>query len=203
MAMRSGAEEVDMVSLESRAQMPAWKGEVDEAEHEGIVVDNGWGPKEIVGEDGIVTGLKVRRCLSVFDENGRFNPAFSDEEKIIPCDSVILAIGQQADLSYISSEDGVQVTPRGILKIDEDLKTTAPGVFAGRRRSVWAARSGRSCCQRPSLGAFHSPLSQRQDREDCAQPFPHSARLEDAGWLSVYSAAEDAGAACKSPHRDC
>ena len=78
MAMRSGAEQVNMVSLESREQMPAWKGEVEEAEHEGIVVDNGWGPKEIVGENGIVTGLKVRRCLTVFDENGRFNPAFSD-----------------------------------------------------------------------------------------------------------------------------
>jgi NAD-dependent dihydropyrimidine dehydrogenase PreA subunit len=131
LAMRSGAQEVDMVSLESRAQMPAWKGEVDEAEQEGIVVDNGWGPKEIVGENGVVTGLKVRRCLTVFDENGRFNPAFSDEEKIIPCDSVILAIGQQADLSFLSGEEGVQVTPRGILKIDDDLATTAPGVFAG------------------------------------------------------------------------
>jgi NADPH-dependent glutamate synthase beta subunit-like oxidoreductase len=131
MAMRSGAEKVDMVSLESRVQMPAWKGEVDEAEHEGIVVDNGWGPKEIVGEDGLVAGLRVRRCLTVFDENGRFNPAFSDEEKVIPCDSVILAIGQQADLSYLNNEDGVQVTPRGILKIDDDLSTTAPGVFAG------------------------------------------------------------------------
>jgi len=131
MALRSGAQEVDMVSLESRAQMPAWKGEVDEAEHEGIVVDNGWGPKEIVGENGVVTGLKVRRCLTVFDENGRFNPAFSDEEKIIPCDSVILAIGQQADLSFLSGDEGVQVTPRGILKIDENLMTTAPGVFAG------------------------------------------------------------------------
>ena len=131
MAMRSGAEKVDMVSLESRVQMPAWKGEVQEAEHEGIDVDNGWGPKEIMGRDGAATGLKVRRCVSVFDENGRFNPAFSDEEKVIPCDSVILAIGQQADLSYLNNEDGVQVTPRGILKIDDDLSTTAPGVFAG------------------------------------------------------------------------
>ena len=131
LAMRAGAEQVNMVSLESRKQMPAWKIEVDEAEHEGIVLDNGWGPKEIVGENGIVTGLKVRRCLSVFDENGRFNPAFSEEEKIIPCDSVILAIGQQADLSYLDKEDGVQVTPRGILQIDGDLNTTAPGVFAG------------------------------------------------------------------------
>jgi len=131
LAIRSGAETVHMVSLESRAQMPAWKGEVEEAEHEGIDVDNGWGPKEIVGENGIATGLRIRRCLTVFDEKGRFNPAFSDEERIIPCDSVILAIGQQADLSYINSEDGVQVTPRGILKIDDEMRTTAPGVFAG------------------------------------------------------------------------
>ena len=131
MAMRAGAEQIDLVSLESRAQMPAWKGEVEEAEQEGIVVDNGWGPKEIVGEDGKVTGLRVRRCVSVFDENGRFNPAFSDEEKIIPCESVILAIGQQADLSFLNGQEGVQVTPRGILKIDQDLATTAPGVFAG------------------------------------------------------------------------
>lgn len=131
LAMRAGAEKVDMVSLESRAQMPAWKGEVEEAEHEGIEVGNGWGPREIVGENGIVTGLRVRRCISVFDENGRFNPAFSDEEKVIPCDSVILAIGQQADLSYLAKDDGVQVTPRGILKIDDNLMTSAPGVFAG------------------------------------------------------------------------
>jgi NADPH-dependent glutamate synthase beta subunit-like oxidoreductase len=131
MARRSGAEQVALVSLESRAQMPAWKGEVEEAEHEGIAVDNSWGPKEIVGENGVVTGLKVRRCVSVFDENGRFNPAFSDEEKIIPCESMILAIGQQADLSYIGSGDGIQISPRGILKINEDLSTTAPGVFAG------------------------------------------------------------------------
>jgi NAD-dependent dihydropyrimidine dehydrogenase PreA subunit len=129
--MRSGAEKVDMISLESRAQMPAWKGEVEEAEHEGIEVDNGWGPKEVVGENGIVTGLRVRRCISVFDENGRFNPAFSDEERVIPCDSVILAIGQQADLSYLGKDDGVQVTQRGILKIDDTLMTTSPGVFAG------------------------------------------------------------------------
>src|SRR5512140_675958 len=86
MALRSGAEQVTLVSLESREQMPAWKGEVSEAEHEGIAVENGWGPKEVLGEDGAATGLKVRRCIAVFDENGRFNPAFSDEEKVISCD---------------------------------------------------------------------------------------------------------------------
>jgi NADPH-dependent glutamate synthase beta subunit-like oxidoreductase len=131
MAMRSGAEQVCLVSLESRQQMPAWQSEVHEAEHEGIAVDNGWGPKEIIGADGVVTGLKVRACVSVFDENGRFNPAFSDQEKVIPCDTVVLAIGQQADLSFLGGDTDVQVTPRGILKIDENLMTTAPGVFAG------------------------------------------------------------------------
>ncbi len=131
LALRSGAEQVSLVSLESRAEMPAWKGEVDEAEHEGIVVDNGWGPKEIVGTNGTVEGLRLRRCISVFDERGRFNPAFSDEEKVLACDSVILAIGQQADLSFLSGDEGVEVTRRGTLKIDDNLMTTAPGIFAG------------------------------------------------------------------------
>lgn len=131
MALRTGAQQVSLVSLESRGQMPAWKGEVEEAERESIVVDNGWGPKEIVGAEGKVIGLRLRRCVSVFDENGRFNPAFSDEEKVVPCDAVILAIGQQADLSFLTADDGVQTTPRGTLKIDENLMTTAPGIFAG------------------------------------------------------------------------
>ena len=50
---------------------------------------------------------------------------------MIPCDAVVLAIGQQADLSFLGGDTDVQVTPRGILKIDENLMTTAPGVFAG------------------------------------------------------------------------
>ncbi len=130
MALRTGAEQVFLVSLEKREEMPAWKSEILEAEHEGIVLENGWGPRAILGEGG-VTALAVRRCVSVFDARGRFNPAFSEEERTIPCDSVVLAIGQQADLSFLGSGDAVEVTPRGTLKIDDDLMTTAPGVFAG------------------------------------------------------------------------
>jgi formate dehydrogenase (NADP+) beta subunit len=95
------------------------------------VVHNGWGPKQVEGANGAVTGLRLRRCVSVFDESGRFNPAFSDEEKVLGCDSVILAIGQQADLSFLRGDEGIQVTPRGTLQIDENLMTTAPGIFAG------------------------------------------------------------------------
>ncbi len=131
LALRTGAEHVTLVSLESRERMPAWKSEVHEAEFEGITLQNGWGPEAILGENRRVSGLQVRRCVSVFDENGRFNPAFSDERQTIPCDNVILAIGQQADLSFLRSEDGIQVTRRGTIQIGEDLATTAPGVFAG------------------------------------------------------------------------
>jgi formate dehydrogenase beta subunit len=130
-AVRSGAEEVRMVSLESRDEMPAWKTEVEESEREGILLDNGWGIKEILGENGIVTGLRLRRCIAVFDERGHFNPAFGSEEKVVPCDSVIMAIGQQADFACLRGEEGVELTARGTIKVDDNLMTPVPGVFAG------------------------------------------------------------------------
>ncbi len=130
-AVRSGAEEVRMVSLESRQEMPAWKSEVEESQREGIIFDNGWGIKEILGENGAVTGLRLQRCTAVFDERGHFNPAFSSEEKVVPCDSVILAIGQQADFSCLRGEEGVELTARGTIKVDDNLMTPVPGIFAG------------------------------------------------------------------------
>ena len=202
MALRSGAEQVCLVSLESRQQMPAWQSEVHEAEHEGIAVDNGWGPKEIVGADGVVTGLKVRACVSVFDENGRFNPAFSDEEKVIPCDTVVLAIGQQADLSFLGGHEEVQVTPRGILKIDENLMTTAPGVFAGGdvafgpRVLVEAVANGHRAAR-----SIHVYFNGKSD-EDRAEPLSHLQQLGDAARLPGHPAPDHAGAARQPPHRD-
>ncbi len=130
-AVRSGAEEVRMVSLESRQEMPAWKSEVEDSQREGIIFDNGWGIKEILGENGAVTGLRLQRCTAVFDERGHFNPAFSSEEKVVPCESVILAIGQQADFSCLRGEEGVELTARGTIKVDDNLMTPVPGIFAG------------------------------------------------------------------------
>lgn len=131
LALRSGALEVRMISLEGRHEMPAWASEVHDAEAEGIVLDNGWGPLAIEGDGDKVTALRVRRCLSVYDVHGRFDPTFSDEERTIPCETVVLAIGQQADLSFLSEDDGVNIQPRGILQVDESLATSAAGVFAG------------------------------------------------------------------------
>src|SRR5438874_12038210 len=89
------------------------------------------GPKQFVGKNGKLTGLEVIRCTSVFDEQKRFNPKFAEgTETILPCDTVILAIGQASDLSFLKPSDGIETTRQGTLKIDPaTLMTAAPGIF--------------------------------------------------------------------------
>ncbi|MFA5891581.1 MAG: FAD-dependent oxidoreductase [Actinomycetota bacterium] len=132
-AMRLGAREVRTVALEARVEMPASSFEIEEAEAEGVTLLHRLGPKRIVGSDGRVTGLETLAVSSVFDPDGRFNPRFEEgSESVIPCDTVILAIGQAPDLSWLRPEDGVAVSSRGTIVIDlESLSTSAPGVFAG------------------------------------------------------------------------
>ena len=131
-ALRLGAREVNMVCLESRAEMPAFGDEIDEALREGIKIHPSLGPRKFVGRDGKVTGLETINCTSVFDAQHRFNPTFeAGTEKVIDCDTVILAIGQASDTSFLKSEDGIETTRQGGIKIDTDtLMTTAPGIFA-------------------------------------------------------------------------
>jgi NADPH-dependent glutamate synthase beta subunit-like oxidoreductase/ferredoxin len=127
----SSDKEVHVVCLEDRHEMPADEVEVVEGEEEGIRLHNRRGPHEVVHSNGKVTALRVSRCLSVFDENGRFNPRF-DESSLedIPADSIIFAIGQSSDLSFLQPEDGVE-SVRGLIKVDPaTYQTTAPDVFA-------------------------------------------------------------------------
>lgn len=131
-ALRMGAREVQLVCLESRAEMPAAEEEIEEGLLEGMVLRPSLGPKQFVGKDGRLTGLETIKCVSVFDENKRFNPKFEPgTEAVIPCDTVILAIGQSSDVSFLSPADGIETTRQGTLKINPDtLMTTAPGIFA-------------------------------------------------------------------------
>jgi NADPH-dependent glutamate synthase beta subunit-like oxidoreductase len=132
-ALRLGAQEVDIVCLEKRHEMPAALEEIEEAEAEGIILHDGFGPRRVVGRDGKVLGLEVVRTKAVFDASGRFNPTFfENSEQIIGCDTVILAIGQSPNLDFLKPEDGVRVSPRGLIVADPGtLMTTAAGVFAG------------------------------------------------------------------------
>jgi formate dehydrogenase beta subunit len=131
-AMRMGAHEVRVVSLESRAEMPAHEFEIREAEVEGIRFVPRRGPKRIVGE-GRVEGLETLAVTSVFSPEGRFDPQFeAGTESITPCESVILAVGQAPDLSWLRAEDGVEMSPRGTIAVDaESLATSALGIYAG------------------------------------------------------------------------
>ena len=131
-ALRMGAREVHLVCLESRAEMPASEEEIEEGLVEGIRMHPSLGPKQFVGQNGKVAGLEVIRCTSVFDAQRRFSPTFAaGTESVIPCDTVILAIGQASDMSFVKPGDGLETTRQGTLKINpETLMTTARGIFA-------------------------------------------------------------------------
>lgn len=132
-AIRKGVPEVHMFCLENLDEIPAAREEIEEAEHEGIQLHTRFGPKRVVGRDGKVTGIELIRCSRVFDENRRFNPQFIEgSEEIVNCDTVVLAIGQSADLSWIRPEDNLKLTPRGTVQTDPaTLTTSRPDVFAG------------------------------------------------------------------------
>jgi NADPH-dependent glutamate synthase beta subunit-like oxidoreductase len=137
-AMRAGASEVHIASLESFAEMPVLRTsqgheEFEEAQREGIVFHPQRGPKRFVGADGKIKAVEFIGVKRTYDENGRFNPQYDPSySEMFETDSVVLAIGQQADLPFIKSADGIELTPSKFIKIDpETLATTAPGIYAG------------------------------------------------------------------------
>ncbi|MDX1980010.1 MAG: FAD-dependent oxidoreductase [Bryobacteraceae bacterium] len=127
----SGDKQVSVVCLEKRQEMPADVREVEEGEEEGIRLYNGRGPKEVVVHKGKVTALRTVACTSVFDANGKFNPVFDDTDVVdIEADTILFAIGQTSDLSFLEPGDGVE-SERGLIKVNlETYQTTAPDVFA-------------------------------------------------------------------------
>ena len=136
-ALRGGATEVTVVSLESLEEMPVLRTtqgheEFEEATKEGVRFITRCGPRRLIG-NGHLTALELRGVTSVFDANGRFAPQYNDDDVMtLEADACVLAIGQQADLSFLTPADGVALTPGGTIKIDPaTLATSAPGVYAG------------------------------------------------------------------------
>jgi NADPH-dependent glutamate synthase beta subunit-like oxidoreductase len=136
-AVRGGASEVHVISLESLDEMPAvrtvqGRDELHEAKEEGIVLHPSWGPQAILG-DNAVAGVEFVGVSRVFNDDGRFDPQFDPSKTMtLQADSVILAIGQQPDFEFLCEEDGVALNPGGTVKIDPaTLATTSPGIYAG------------------------------------------------------------------------
>jgi len=129
-ALRLGAKNVEMISLEQRNEMPAYKEEIEATLAENIKIRNGWGPKRILG-NGSVTGIELKRCTRVFDDQKRFSPAFDENDlATIEADQIIVAIGQSVDeelVAHIKVENA-----RGCFKADPVTgQTSVPGIFAG------------------------------------------------------------------------
>ncbi|MBI3110287.1 MAG: FAD-dependent oxidoreductase [Ignavibacteriales bacterium] len=176
-AVRFGAKEVHLVCLEDWKEMPASADEISEAREERIEIHSRRGPNRIIGRDGAVVGLETVDCVSVFDDHGRFNPKFAPHtEKIMDADTVIMAIGQTSDLSWIHPGDGIEITPRNTIKVDPaTLATTAPGVFAGGdvsfgpRNAIDAVANGKKAarsihhyCTRDKIEGVELVLSERE-----------------------------------------
>ena len=132
-ALRLGAQEVHLVCLEKREEMPAALEEIEEAETEGIVMHPGLGPKRMIGRDGKVVALETLKTKWVFDQNKRFNPAFYEgSETQLECDTIIMAVGQAPRLDFLKPEDGVELSPRGLIAVNpQTLMTSANGIFGG------------------------------------------------------------------------
>jgi NADH-quinone oxidoreductase subunit F len=132
-ALRAGAQHVQIFCLEPRDEMPAWEKEVEEALDEGIVINPEWSPKQILYQDGKVTGMEFIRCVCVFDDEGCFNPECDEEiTQLVEAEDVLISIGQAQDMSFLSEDSQLERALWGALVVDDNtLSTNIPGVFAG------------------------------------------------------------------------
>lgn len=132
-AVRCDVSSVSMYCLESEAEMPASADEIEEANEEGISVNNSWGPKRIVVEGGKVKGVEFKKCISVFDETGRFAPKYDENDCMtVEADTVLVSIGQSIVWGNLLNGINVSLNPNGTAKADElTYQTGEADVFVG------------------------------------------------------------------------
>ena len=132
-ALRAGSDDVSMYCLESRDEMPAAKDEIEEALEEDISINNGWGPKEIITENGRVKAVVLKKCTSVFNAEKRFAPVYDENDTItIECDNVLLSIGQQIIWGNLLAGTKVELNKNGTAKADPvTYQTAEPDIFVG------------------------------------------------------------------------
>ena len=146
---------VTMLCLEGADEMPAADDEVEDAKAEGIEVKNGWGPKEILSKDGKVTGIVFKKCTSVKDADGRFNPQYDENDTIeISCANILLSIGQSVVMGDLLKGTAVETNPNGTIKADPVTFQTAEAdifaggdVYHGARFAIDAIAGGKLACE--------------------------------------------------------
>lgn len=191
-AMRArGVGEVHLCSLESLEEMPADDVEILEGDEEGLRRRNSLGPKEILLDgDGKVRGVLFQKCTRVFDENRRFAPLFDEGDTTeIPCDNVLLAIGQSFDLTFIDAErDGLTLLPNGALQCDRETgETSVPDVFVagdlayGPKLLIHAVASGKAVAR----AIYRRLTGRRIDHRATELHFPIRGYLREEGYEKI------------------
>lgn len=132
-ATRVGGENVNIFCLESLEEMPALDEEIEETLAEGITINNSWGPKRIISKNGYVTGIEFKKCISVFDENNRFNPKYNeDNTMIIKADTILLSVGQSIFWGNLLDNSNIELNRNNTIKGDSfTYQTGEKDVFAG------------------------------------------------------------------------
>lgn len=132
-AVRCGAESVDLYCLESYDDMPMGPEDRGECERDGITIHAGWGQTEIVTENGHAAGIRLRKCLRVKNDQGRFAPEFDDNDTCqAQCAAVLYCIGQKVDWRQLLTGTAVTFNPNGTAQVDPvTYQTAEPGIFAG------------------------------------------------------------------------
>lgn len=132
-SIRSGAAKVTQLCLEPETQMPASEEERREAVEDGVLIKNGWGPQKVLTENGKVTGIIFKKCVSVFDEENKFHPVYDDTQTItISCDRVIFAIGQQIVWGDLLKGTKVAFDRKNAPIADSlTFQTAEPDIFVG------------------------------------------------------------------------
>lgn len=182
-ALRVGASEVRLASLEGMDELPAHPWEIEEALDEGVIATCSIGPEEVLVDGGKVVGMRMRECLSVFDETGRFSPKFGDGLTDFACDVVVFSIGQASDLKGVVAGTDVELDQRGNIVVDGSLlTTTTSGVFAsgevvtGPGSCIGSIATGHEAGT--SIHRFLTGVPLAQDRT--ARPVPVYERYEKA-----------------------
>lgn len=178
-AIRLGAEKVELACLEQGCEIPAHPWEIQEALEEGVAISEAWGPEEAVIEGGRLTGLRVKKVLSVFDSHGRFSPSYDNSVKqTLEADTVIVAVGQKPDPGFLKG-CGSLLDDRGTLRVDrETMSTPVKGVFAcgeiacGPGAAISAVSSGQKAAQSAERFLRGGHTASVQAQPDVIEPLP-------------------------------
>lgn len=173
-AVRCGAESVDLYCLESYDEMPMGEEDQELCKEDGITIHAGWGQTEVLNEDGKCKGIKFRKCTSVKNAEGRFDPKFDDSvTETAVCSTVIYCIGNKPEWKEMLRGTKVQLSPRGFVECDPfTYQTAEPDIFAagdaltGQKFVIDAIAGGKQAALSLHRYVWGSNLVSGRDRRD-------------------------------------